>query len=126
MSQTWRQFWGPLSGRQPLHFEWSAINAKSTVIITASEYKVTSPYTNEYRMIGDAPVWVESIAPRDLSTPGATQNGVDFVVNIDYGSNIYIVTDITLLTPPIVGINYYDPPATQAEIKTSASAEPAK
>jgi hypothetical protein len=124
MSQTYRQFWGPLQGRQPLHFEWSAINAKSTVIITACEYTVTNPYTNEYRKIGDAPIWVESIAPRDTSV-GATQNGVDFVINVDYGRPIYVVTDITVLAPP-VGILYYDPPATQAEVKTSASAEPAK
>jgi hypothetical protein len=125
MSQTARQFWGPFQGRQPLHFEWSIIDSKSVVIITVSEYKVTNPYTNEYRFIGDAPIWVESVAPRDASIPGITQNGVDFVVNIDYGAPIYIVTDITVLAPPEY-ILYYDPPATQIETKTTASVEPAK
>lgn len=95
MPQTIRKFWGPLKGRTALNFNWAAINHDSIVLITAAEYFVAAPSSNEHRMVGGASITVENIAPH--GPPYDPNHGVTFVVNVDWSSPITIVTDITLL-----------------------------
>jgi hypothetical protein len=100
MPQTIRKFWGPLSGRATLNFNWPAINHDSVVIVTAAEYAITAPPTNEHRFVGDANITVQNIAPH--GPPFDPNHGVTFVVNIGWPSALPIATDITVLdSPPI-------------------------
>jgi hypothetical protein len=95
MPQTIRKFWGPLRGRATLNFNWPVINHDSVVLITAAEYFVSQPPSAEHRYIGAASITVENIAPH--GPPFDPNHGVTFVVNIDWGSPLTIVTDITVL-----------------------------
>ncbi|MFB7648345.1 hypothetical protein ACFC1G_27810, partial [Streptomyces sp. NPDC056085] len=56
------------------------------------------------RFIGAATVTVENISPH--SPPYDPNHGVTFVVNVDWGSPLHIVTDITVLDGPPVDIEY--------------------
>ncbi|WP_131792644.1 hypothetical protein, partial [Candidatus Protofrankia datiscae] len=102
MPQHIRKYWGKRHGRQQLNFNWGAINANSIVHVAASEYlPVTDPDAhggfvdqNHQRFIGAANVTVSNIAPH--GAPWDPNNGVTFVVNVDWPSPIYIVTDITV------------------------------
>ncbi|WP_211767095.1 hypothetical protein [Kutzneria sp. CA-103260] len=51
-----------------LNFNWGAINHDSVVLVTASEYAVTTPASDEHRFIGAASITVENIAPPSGST----------------------------------------------------------
>ncbi len=102
MPQTVRKFWGPLKGRTPLNMNWNAINHDSVVLITAAEYFVAAPSTNEHRFIGGATITGENIAPH--GPPFDPNHGVTFVVNVDWPSPLTIVTDITVLDNPPVQI----------------------
>jgi hypothetical protein len=95
--QTARVLWPPHRGRVRLNFNWDAINGDSVVDVSASEYHrpETSP-ESAYRLIGDAPIRVGSIAPH--SNPG----GVTFVVEVDWDDPLPIATDITVMDPPVV------------------------
>jgi len=95
MPQTVRKYWGPFQGRVTLNFNWDAINHDSVVLVTASEYQVTTPVTSEHRFIGAANITVDNIAPH--GPPFDNNHGVTFVVNVDWGSPLNIVTDITVL-----------------------------
>jgi hypothetical protein len=103
MPQTIRKFWGPLQGRASLNYNWSAINYDSTVIVTAAEYAVQVPASNEFRFIGAASITVENIAPH--GPPHDPNHGVSFVVNVDWTSPLTIVTDITVLDAPPVEVD---------------------
>jgi hypothetical protein len=86
-----RQGWAPRKGRAVLNFNWDAINVRSVVHVSASEVirpEVTGE--NFRRFVGAATVRVCNVSPH--SNPG----GVTFVVEIDWGDPIPIVTDITL------------------------------
>jgi hypothetical protein len=124
MPQTIRHFWGPLEGRVKLNYNWPIINQDSVVIITASEYAVTNPFTNEFRFIGDASISVENIAPH--GPPNDTNHGVGFVVNVQFGAPLHVVTDIIVLDNPPVAVDYYDPPSTERVTEKSAAVEAAK
>lgn len=63
MPRTIRKFWGPLQGRATLNFNWPTINNDSVVLVSAAEYVVAQPKTNEHRFIGAASITVENIAP---------------------------------------------------------------
>jgi hypothetical protein len=95
MPQTIRKFWGPHQGRAQLNFNWSVINHDSVVLITAAEYVVSAPPTDEHRFIGAASITVENIAPH--GPPFDPNHGVTFVVNVDWPNPLTIVTDITVL-----------------------------
>ena len=71
MPQTIRKFWGQFKGRVTLNYNWSAIDHDSVVLISASEYVVTNPISNEHKFIGGASITVENIAPH--GTAGAPQ-----------------------------------------------------
>lgn len=103
MPQTIRKFWGPHHGRVTLNFNWDAINQDSVVLITAAEYVVTHPPSNEHRFIGDASITVENIAPH--GPPFDDNHGVTFVVNVDWKEPLPIVTDITVLDEPPIEVD---------------------
>jgi hypothetical protein len=98
MPQTIRKFWRPHNGRVTLNFNWDAINHDSVVLISAAEYVTSTPPSNEHRFIGAASITVENIAPH--GPPYDNNHGVTFVVNVDWGTPLPIVTDITVLDPP--------------------------
>jgi hypothetical protein len=88
-----------------LNFNWAAINHDSVVLISASEYTpdgadpIHSP-----RFVGAANITVDNISPH--SPPYDPNHGVTFVVTVDWGSPLHVVTDITVLDRPPVGIEY--------------------
>jgi len=90
MPKTIRKYWGAHKGRVALNYNWPAIDHDSVVLITASEYA-----GNFVRFIGAASITVANIAPH--GPPYDSNHGVTFVVNVDWGSPINVVTDITVL-----------------------------
>jgi hypothetical protein len=101
MPRTVRKYWGPLKGRESINFNWPPIGANSIVIVTACEYILASAPgetfidQNNQRFIGSANVTVSNVAPH--GPPWDANNGVTFVVNVDWPNPIRIATDITVL-----------------------------
>jgi hypothetical protein len=99
MPRTIRKFWpGPFQGRTALNFNWGAIDSDSVVLITASEYlHQNNPPAgaNLQRFVGGASIRVDNIAPH--GPPFDNNHGVTFVVTVEWGSPLFIVTDITVL-----------------------------
>ncbi|GAA2143346.1 hypothetical protein GCM10009760_29610 [Kitasatospora kazusensis] len=98
-----RQYWGPRNGRNVLNFNWpGVIDSHSTVIVTAGEYARNddphAPHTDYPRFVGAADIRVCNISPHG-DTPGDV-GGVTFVVDVDWGAPLHIVTDIIVLDPP--------------------------
>jgi hypothetical protein len=112
MPQTIRKYWGAFQGRVSLNYNWPIINQDSVVLITAAEYLVSAPSSNEHRFIGDASITVENIAPH--GPPYDSNHGVTFVVNVQSGSPVYIVTDITVLDNPPIEVDFFVPPTPQS------------
>jgi hypothetical protein len=54
------------------------------------------------RFVGAANIGVENISPH--SPPFDPNHGVTFVVDVDWGSPLHVVTDITVLDQPPVDI----------------------
>ncbi len=103
MPQTIRKYWAPFKGRETLNFNWPIINHDSVVLITASEYAVATPPSDEHRFIGSASITVENIAPH--GPPFDPNHGVTFVVNVDWGTPLPVVTDITVLDAPPIQVD---------------------
>jgi Papain-like cysteine protease AvrRpt2 len=103
MPQTIRKYWRAHKGTVTLNYNWPAIDQDSVVVVTASEYN------NEHvRFIGAASITVANIAPH--GPPYDPNHGVTFVVNVDWGSPLNIVTDITLLDDKPIETQTYVPP----------------
>ena len=98
MPRTVRKYWGPFQGRVTLNSTGTAINHDSVVIVTAPSTRTTPPVTSEHRFIGAATITVDNIAPH--GPPYDPNHGVTFVVNVDWGAPLNIVTDITVLDVP--------------------------
>jgi len=100
MPQTMRVYWGRLRGRTPLNFDGEIIDRTSTVIITASEWRL-NPINQEaddgdyQRFVGDATIRVANISPH--GPPTDPNRGVTFVVEVDYDEALPVVTDITVM-----------------------------
>jgi hypothetical protein len=96
MPATARQYWRNLRGRCVLNFNWNAIDHDSVVHISASEYADNpADLRHSRRFLGSAPVKVSNVSPH--SPPFDPNHGVTFVVNVDWGSPLNIVTDIIVL-----------------------------
>ncbi len=78
--------WESRHGWQTYDFNWSAIRANSHVFVSVSE--VTN---NGDRFLGLAHYTVHNIAPHD--------GRVEFVLFIDWGSNVRVSTDILVIDP---------------------------
>ncbi len=102
MAQTIRKYWGAFKGRVTLNYNWPVIDHDSVVLVTVSEYN-----SNPVRFIGSATIGVSNVAPH--GPPFDPNHGVTFVVHVDWGSPLNIVTDITVLDKP-VEIQTYVPP----------------
>jgi len=100
MPRTIRVYWGRYQGRVALNFNWGAIGRTSAVLVTVAEWHLDArgvqagdrDYT---RFVGDATIRVANIAPH--GPPSDPNNGVTFVVEVDYDEPLPIVTDITVL-----------------------------
>jgi hypothetical protein len=103
MPQTIRKYWGAFKGRVTLNFNWPAIDQYSVVLVTASEYNA-----QRVRFIGAASITVSNIAPH--GPPFDPNHGVTFVVNVDWGSPLNIVTEIILLDAKPIETQTYVPP----------------
>jgi len=95
MPKTIRHYWGPTHGRVVANYNWDAIDHDSVVLVTASQYVPTNPPSDEHRFIGAANFTVSNIAPH--GPPYDPNRGVTFVVNVDWKSDIGLVTDIIVL-----------------------------
>ncbi len=98
MPQTIRQFWIGKMGRNVLNFNWDAIHHDSVVLISASEYNLDNT-PNHHRFVGAATITVANISPH--GPPFDPNNGVSFVVQVDWETPLNIVTDITVLDKPV-------------------------
>jgi len=86
-------------GRVRANFNAPDINERSVVIITAAE--ITRIGDNpHHRFLGDADVWVSNIAPH--GPPSDPNNGVEYILHIDWPEDIDVLVDITLLDSPVV------------------------
>jgi papain like cysteine protease AvrRpt2 len=103
MPTTIRKFWGAFKGRVNLNYNWPIIDQDSTVIVTVSEYN-----SEKVRFIGAASIAVENIVPH--GPPYDPNHGVTFAVNVNWGSPLNIVTDITVLDNKPIEIDYFIPP----------------
>lgn len=98
--QSVRQYWRNVSGRTSLNFNWDMINHDSVVLISAAEFVPNDldPKASK-RFIGSANITVENISPH--GPPYDPNHGVTFVVNVEWGSPLHVVTDITVLDAPV-------------------------
>jgi hypothetical protein len=113
MPQTIRVFYRPVKGRFRVNFNWGAIDKESAVLVTASEYRastsngaVFADKPSQPRFVGDANVWVSNIAPH--GPPDDPNDGVTFVINVDWGEPIPVVADITVLDDKPIEVQYSD------------------
>jgi hypothetical protein len=93
-----RIFWRMNPGRNVVNLNWTALSADSVVSVQASEYVAGSqqlPDSTEQRFIGAADVTVESVTPH--GPPFDPNRGVTFVVNVAWGSQLNVCTDVALL-----------------------------
>jgi len=94
--RTVRQYWWALQGRTRLNLNWDAINHDSVVLVTASEYALNEPDpASSARFVGAATITVDNISPH--GPPYDPNHGVTFVVTVDWGTPLHVVTDITVL-----------------------------
>ena len=99
--QTARKYWGPFKGRTQFNLNWNIINHDSVVLVTAAEYVEAVPASNEHRFIGAASITVQNIVPHGPPFDPNGNHGVTFYVNIASDTPINVVTDITVLDPPV-------------------------
>lgn len=102
-NRTFRVYYSqPMKGRIPRNFQ-IPVNTTSVVVITAAEYSpelVPPNHPNERRrQLGAANVWVSNVSVH--GDDGTPNNGVEFIINADWGSPIFIVVDITVLDSPV-------------------------
>jgi hypothetical protein len=93
-----RIFWRMNPGRNVVNLNWPALSADSVVAVQASEYVAGSqqlPDSTEQRFIGGADVTVENVTPH--GPPFDPNRGVTFVVNVAWGSQLNICTDVSLI-----------------------------
>jgi hypothetical protein len=99
MPQTARVFYKGLAGRVKVNFNWAVISWDSIVLVSVAEYNFDADEPDHSpRFLGDANVAVESIAPH--GPPFDPNNGVTFLVRVDWPTPIDVVADITVLDGP--------------------------
>jgi hypothetical protein len=77
------------------------IDERSVVVITAVE--ITTVGNNpQHRFLGDADVWVSNIAPH--GPPSDPNNGVEWILHVDFPEDLNVLIDITLLDSPVIPI----------------------
>jgi hypothetical protein len=105
MTRTVRQYWPAFNGRAVLNMNWDIIDFDSTVLVTASEYALDLNHpVRSPRFVGGADVTVHNVSPH--GPPYDPNHGVTFVVTVDWGTPLNIVTDITVIDKPVVVQNF--------------------
>ena len=102
-SQTTRvYFQQPIQGRHRQNVQLSNVNTTSSVLVTAAEYNpsnVPPAHPDErVRNLGDANIWISNIGPH--GDDGTPNNGVEFIINVDFSVPLFVVVDVTVLDPP--------------------------
>lgn len=96
MPQTCRQYWWSLRGRSQVNFNWGAIDHDSVVLVSASEFAPNrDDAKHSPRFAGDARIRVDNVSPH--GPPFDPNHGVTFVITVDWGAPLHVVTDITVL-----------------------------
>lgn len=96
MPRSVRFYWRDVRGRATINVNWPAINADSTVKVMASEWAANpAGMTASPRFVGDATITVRNVAPH--GPPADPNNGVTFIVDVDWPDPLNVVTDIVLL-----------------------------
>ena len=95
MTNSIRVLWRGIHGLYHMNFGWWVINRNSIVLVSISQASVdegvfTGPSVN--RFMGDARMSVHNISPNN--------GGVSFVISVDWGSPLDIVTDIVVMDGP--------------------------
>jgi hypothetical protein len=89
----------PFHGRRRQNLQISGVNTTSVAIITAAEYSpefVPPNHPNERRRhLGDANIWVSNVSVH--GDDGTPNNGVEFIINVDWPDPLFVVVDITIL-----------------------------
>lgn len=102
MATTFRMYLWGRQGRRVENFRAPQITRHSVVHISVSEATAIPPqsFTPIFdRFVGAANITVHNISPSD--------GRVDFVVTVEWGAPLNIVTDITIFDPPqetVVGV----------------------
>ena len=95
-------FQQPFQGRHRQNVQLGNVNTTSTILVTAAEYspeRVPPSHPNErVRNLGDANIWISNIGPH--GEDGTPNNGVEFIINVDFNRPLFVVVDITVLDPP--------------------------
>ena len=101
MAQFRRWFVGMCSGRVNCTFQWAAINRDSVVLVSASEgdqdVRVLSSRREPDRFSGAALITVHNIAPFGEPHGEDPNNGVRFVITVDWDDDLPIWADIALM-----------------------------
>ncbi len=85
-------------GRMRMNVNTPAVNDSSVVVVTASETRVVGNNPH-HRFMGDADVWVSNIAPH--GPPFDPNNGVEWILHIDWPSDLDVLVDVTGLDSPV-------------------------
>jgi hypothetical protein len=98
MSHSIRLIYRNQQGRSRKNFNWSPINKRSAVIVTAAEWKPVSPPNpedmNGRPHLGDANVYVTNIGPHD---PEGGTGGVEFYLHVEHDEPLHIQVTITVM-----------------------------
>jgi hypothetical protein len=86
-------------GRIRANYNFPDFNENSVVVITACE--ITTVGNNpRHRKLGDADVWVSNVAPH--GPPSDPNNGVEYILHIDWPNDLNVLVDINLLDSPVI------------------------
>ena len=100
MADTIRVFYRGQIGRLRENFNWPPITDKSTVIITAAEWRpaggIFGPEVGRYNL-SDADIYVTNVGPH--KDEGAHMGGVEFILHVNGDSPLDVVVAITVLEP---------------------------
>src|SRR5262249_44719049 len=86
-------------GRVRMNHNDPRISEGSVVVVTAAEFKAVGSNPH-HRFMGDADVWGSNISPH--GPPSDPNNGVEWILHVDFPTDLNILIDITLLDSPVV------------------------
>ncbi|MEW5926236.1 MAG: hypothetical protein AB1941_01995 [Gemmatimonadota bacterium] len=86
---SYRHNWGPRRGQLTLRLNWSAVNARSRVLVSIGEGAGGGPDAGKF--IGAARYTLHNVAPR--------AGGVDIWVNVEWSADILLYVDYLVINP---------------------------
>lgn len=97
MARSVRVFYNNQQGRSRKNFNWTPINKKSAVVITAAEFHPPGGLggLEDIRpSLGEASIWVSNVG---VHGPEPGSGGVEFHLHVDFGSPLHVMVTITVL-----------------------------